>query len=64
MKKKLKKAIKQFFDPTVKTEHQSLNDQINELHDRIDEMESQHLKMIVRIAQLEGQLDNHVHGEG
>lgn len=54
MKKKVKKAIKQFFSPTQKIEHTSL-------YDRIVVLEEQQLNMFAYIAKLEARIDNHDH---
>ena len=63
MKKKLKKAVKEFFAPSIKNEHLSI-DKINQLSERLCDLEADNLKLIVRIAHLESKLDNHEHGGG
>ena len=64
MKKKLKKAVKEFFAPSIKNEHLSIDDKINQLSERLCDLEADNLKLIVRIARLEAKLDNHEHGGG
>ena len=54
MKKKVKKAIKHFFSPTQKNDHESL-------HDRLVTLEEQQLNMFAYIAKLEARIDNHDH---
>ena len=42
MKKKIKKAVKAFFKPTMKREGISLQDQIDSLQSKFDDLENDH----------------------
>ena len=67
MKRKLKKAIKKFFEPTDKQEsfnYDNLFDLVERLQYRIEDMENEHMQLIVRFAHLESKFDNHEHGGG
>ena len=46
MKKKIKKAVKAFFKPTMKREGISLQDQIDSLQSKFDDLENDHLYII------------------
>ena len=61
MKKKLKKAIKKLIDPTIKPDHESLYDIVEEYENRLANVELENNNMIVRLANLEARLDNHDH---
>ena len=66
MKKKVKKMMEWFYDESYRgeqniAEFKNLYDLIEKLQYRLEDMESEHMQLIVRIAHLEGELDNHEH---
>lgn len=52
MKKKIKKAVKAFFKPTMKHECVSLQDQLNALQSRFNDLENDHLYIMREMQQL------------
>ena len=52
MKKKIKKAVKAFFKPTMKHECASLQDQIDSLQSRFNDLENDHLYIMREMQQL------------
>ncbi len=42
-------------------ECKSLYDLVEKLQYRLEDMEAEHMKLIIRIGHLEGKLDNHEH---
>jgi len=52
MKKKLKRAIKEFFKPSEKPDHENLYEMIENLKYRISDMESEHLIMMCELRKL------------
>jgi len=66
MKKKVKKMMEWFYDESYRggqniAECKNLYDLVEKLQYRLEDMESEHMQLIVRIAHLEGKLDNHEH---
>jgi hypothetical protein len=52
MKKKIKKAVKAFFKPSVKHECVSLQDQLNALQSRFNDLENDHLYIMREMQEL------------
>ena len=52
MKKKIKKAVKAFFKPTMKHECASLQDQLNALQSRFNDLENNHLYIMREMQEL------------
>jgi len=52
MKKKIKKAVKAFFKPTMKHECISLQDQLNALQSRFNDLENDHLYIMREMQEL------------
>jgi len=52
MKKKIKKAVKAFFKPSVKHECLSLQDQLNALQSRFNDLENDHLYIMREMQEL------------
>ena len=52
MKKKIKKAVKAFFKPTMKHECASLQDQIDSLQSRFNDLENDHLYIMREMQEL------------
>jgi len=52
MKKKIKKAVKAFFKPTMKHECVSLQDQLNALQSRFNDLENDHLYIMREMQEL------------
>ena len=52
MKKKVKKAVKAFFKPTMKHECVSLQDQLNALQSRFNDLENDHLYIMREMQEL------------
>ncbi len=52
MKKKIKKAVKAFFKPSVKHECASLQDQLNNLQSRFNDLENDHLYIMREMQEL------------
>jgi|DEB0MinimDraft_6_1074348.scaffolds.fasta_scaffold02186_7 hypothetical protein len=52
MKKKLKRAIKEFFKPSEKPDHESLYEMIENLQYRISDMESEHIIMMRELQKI------------
>tara|TARA_R100001480_G_scaffold139079_1_gene136138 strand:+ start:374 stop:568 length:195 start_codon:yes stop_codon:yes gene_type:complete len=52
MKKKIKKAVKAFFEPSVKHECISLQDQLNALQSRFNDLENDHLYIMREMQEL------------
>jgi len=52
MKKKIKKAVKAFFKPSVKPECVSLQDQLNSLQSRFNDLENDHLYIMREMQEL------------
>ena len=52
MKKKIKKAVKAFFKPSVKQECVSLQDQMNALQSRFNDLENDHLYIMREMQEL------------
>jgi len=52
MKKKIKKAMKAFFKPTMKHECVSLQDQLNALQVRFNDLENDHLYIMREMQNL------------
>ena len=52
MKKKIKKAVKAFFKPTMKREGISLQDQIDSLQSRFNDLENDHLYIMREMQEL------------
>tara|TARA_B100001094_G_C17795466_1_gene606460 strand:- start:293 stop:487 length:195 start_codon:yes stop_codon:yes gene_type:complete len=52
MKKKIKKAVKAFFKPTMKREGISLQDQIDSLQSKFDDLENDHLYIMREMQKL------------
>ena len=57
MKKKIKKAVKAFFKPSVKQECVSLQDQINGLQSRFNDLENDHLYIMREMQELYNLID-------
>tara|TARA_R100000908_G_scaffold25711_2_gene11806 strand:- start:275 stop:472 length:198 start_codon:yes stop_codon:yes gene_type:complete len=57
MKKKIKKAVKAFFKPTMKHECVSLQDQLNALQSRFNDLENDHLYIMREMQQLYNLVD-------
>lgn len=52
MKKKIKKAVKAFFKPSTKHECVSLQDQLNALQSRFNDLENDHLYIMREMQEL------------
>ena len=52
MKKKIKKAVKAFFKPTMKHECVSLQDQLNALQSKFNDLENDHLYIMREMQEL------------
>ena len=52
MKKKIKKAVKAFFKPSTKYECVSLQDQLNALQSRFNDLENDHLYIMREMQEL------------
>jgi hypothetical protein len=52
MKKKLKRAVKEFFKPSEKPDHENLYEMIENLQYRISDMESEHMIMMCELRKL------------
>jgi|TARA_B100000035_G_C20955974_1_gene534214 hypothetical protein len=52
MKKKIKKAVKAFFKPSMKHDCISLQDQLNALQSRFNDLENDHLYIMREMQQL------------
>ena len=52
MKKKIKKAVKAFFKPTMKHECISIQDQLNALQSRFNDLENDHLYIMREMQEL------------
>tara|TARA_Y100000015_G_scaffold1390_1_gene1414 strand:+ start:589 stop:783 length:195 start_codon:yes stop_codon:yes gene_type:complete len=52
MKKKIKKAVKAFFKPSMKNDCISLQDQLNALQSRFNDLENDHLYIMREMQQL------------
>ena len=52
MKKKIKKAVKAFFKPSMKHDCISLQDQLNALQSRFNDLENDHLYIMHEMQQL------------
>ena len=52
MKKKIKKAVKAFFKPSMKHEYASIQDQLNALQSRFNDLENDHLYIMREMQQL------------
>ena len=52
MKKKIKKAVKAFFKPSIKHECVSLQDQLNALQSRFNDLENDHLYIMREMQEL------------
>ena len=57
MKKKIKKAVKAFFKPSVKQECVSLQDQINGLQSRFNDLENDLLYIMREMQELYNLID-------
>tara|TARA_B100000925_G_scaffold283184_1_gene256812 strand:- start:521 stop:715 length:195 start_codon:yes stop_codon:yes gene_type:complete len=57
MKKKIKKAVKAFFKPTMKHECVSLQDQLNALQSKFNDLENDHLYIMREMQQLYNLVD-------
>jgi len=63
MKKKIKKAVKAFFKPSVKHECVSLQDQFNVLQARFNDLENDHLYIMREMQQLYNLIDKQNYNE-
>jgi RAB protein geranylgeranyltransferase component A len=66
MKKKVQKMLEWFYQDSDRgvqniSECKSLYDLVEKLQYRLEDMENEHMQLIVRIAHLEGKLENHQH---
>ena len=66
MKKKVQKMLEWFYQDSDRGEQnisecKSLYDLVEKLQYRLEDMENEHMQLIVRIAHLEGKLENHEH---
>ena len=52
MKKKIKRAVKAFFKPSTKYECVSLQDQLNALQSRFNDLENDHLYIMREMQEL------------
>ena len=52
MKKKIKRAVKAFFKPSMKHECVSLQDQLNALQSRFNDLENDHLYIMREMQEL------------
>ena len=52
MKKKIKRAVKEFFKPSMKHECTSLQDQLNSLQSRFNDLENDHLDIMREMQNL------------
>jgi hypothetical protein len=52
MKKKIKRAVKAFFKPSTKYECVSLQDQLNTLQSRFNDLENDHLYIMREMQEL------------
>ena len=52
MKKKIKKAVKAFFKPSMKHDCISLQDQLNALQSRFNDLENDHLYIMREMQEL------------
>jgi hypothetical protein len=52
MKKKIKRAVKEFFKPSMKYECASLQDQLNSLQSRFNDLENDHLDIMREMQNL------------
>ena len=57
MKKKIKKAVKAFFKPSTKHECVSLQDQLNALQSRFNDLENDHLYIMREMQELYNLID-------
>ena len=57
MKKKIKKAVKAFFKPSTKHECVSLQDQLNALQSKFNDLENDHLYIMREMQQLYNLVD-------
>ena len=57
MKKKIKKAVKAFFKPSTKYECVSLQDQLNALQSKFNDLENDHLYIMREMQQLYNLVD-------
>tara|TARA_B100000073_G_scaffold116794_1_gene94445 strand:- start:247 stop:441 length:195 start_codon:yes stop_codon:yes gene_type:complete len=57
MKKKIKKAVKAFFKPSMKHDCISLQDQLNALQSRFNDLENDHLYIMREMQQLYNLVD-------
>jgi len=59
MKRKLKKAIKRFFEPTDKEEnfeYDNLHDLVEKLQYRVEDLENEHMMLLKQLAQIQSQM--------
>ena len=57
MKKKIKKAVNAFFKPSMKHECVSLQDQLKDLQSRFNDLENDHLYIMLEMQQLYNLVD-------
>jgi hypothetical protein len=69
MKKKVKKLLKWFYENNdrgyvipkeLEVTYENLYDLIEELQDRLQIMEKQHIELVSHVARIESQLDNQI----
>ena len=61
MKKKLKKAIKRFFQPTDKEEnfkYDSIYDLVERLQYRVEDLENEHMLLLKELAKLQNRSED------
>ena len=63
MKKKIKKAMKSFFKPTMKREGVSLQDQIDSLQVKFNDLENDHLYIMREMQHLYNLVGKQNHNE-
>jgi len=66
MKKKVQKMLEWFYEDSDRGEQniaecKTLYDLVEKLQYRLEDMENEHMQLMVRIAHLESKLENHEH---